>query len=134
MGFGLKSLKKLFSKRGFQSFLTTGGVLPGVDIAITQDKGNAIYEGLHKGIANMISGGYVAQKEATEEAKKARDQAKDQYTASQKAAEAEAARIANLEEERKRRLLLYGTQNPTTLMGTYTGLPGAAPVGRPTLG
>jgi hypothetical protein len=131
MGF---SFKKIFSKRGIQSFLGTGGVLPGVDIAITQDAGNKIYEDVHKGLGNLVTGGYLAQKDATEEAKKARDQAKDQYAAAEKAAAEEATRIANLEEERKKRLLLYGTQAPKTLMGTYTGLPGQAPVGRPTLG
>lgn len=86
------------------------------------------------GLGNMMTGGYIAQKEATAEAKKARDQAKDQYTASEASATAEAERIANLEEERKKRLLLYGTQNPATLMGSYTGLPGSANVGRATLG
>jgi phage-related protein len=131
MGF---SFKKIFSKRGIQSFLGTGGVLPGVDIAITQDAGNKIYEDVHKGLGNLVTGGYLAQKDATEEAKKARNQAKDQYATSTAEAEAEAARIANLEEERKKRLLLYGTQNPSTLMGSYTGLPGQANVGRSTLG
>lgn len=120
MGF---SFKKIFSKRGVQSFLGTGGVLPGVDIAITQDQGNKLYEDVHKGLGNLVTGGYLAQKDATEEAKKARDQAASQYAAETAAAEETARKIAETEEERKRRLALQGTQTPSTLTGTYLGYP-----------
>ena len=81
-----------------------------------------------------FSRGALAQAEAVKEAKKARDQAKDQYEAAQASAEAEASRISNLEEERKRRLALMGTQNPQTLLGGYLGVTGSSNVRRPTLG
>jgi hypothetical protein len=123
MGF---SFKKIFSKRGIQSFLATGGVLPGVDIAITQDQGNKLYEDIHKGLGNLVTGGYIAQKEATAEAKKARDQAESQYAAETAAAQETARKIAETEEERKRRLAAQGTQTPSTLYGTYLGIPGSA--------
>jgi hypothetical protein len=131
MGF---SFKKIFSKRGLQSFLGTGGVLPGVDIAITQDSGNKIYEDIHKGLGNLVTGGYIAQKEATEQAKKAADDAKDRYAAEQAAAEATAKKIAETEEERKRRLALQGTQTPSTLLNSYLGVSGGANVRRSVLG
>jgi hypothetical protein len=131
MGF---SFKKIFSKRGLQSLLATGGVLPGLDIAITQDQGNKIYEDIHKGFGNMLSGGYLSQKEATAEAKKARDQAASQYAAETAAAEATAKKIAESEEERKRRLMLAGTQTPSTLVNTYLGVSGPANTRRPMLG
>jgi len=134
MGF---SFKKVFSKKGLSHLAVaagSGGMLPGFAEAQFFDKGQSATEGVVKGVGNLVTGGYIAQKEATEEAKKSRDQAKDQYQTSADEATAEAARIANLEEERKRRLLLYGTQNPSTLMGSYTGLPGQANVGRSTLG
>jgi hypothetical protein len=131
MGF---SFKKIFSKRGIQSFLATGGVLPGVDIAITQDQGNKLYEDIHKGLGNLVTGGYLAQKDATAEAKKARDQAASQYDAEKAAAEATARKVAESEEERKRRLALQGTQTPSTLLNTYLGLSGGASVRRSVLG
>ena len=131
MGF---SFKKIFSKRGIQSFLGTGGVLPGVDIAITQDPGNKIYEDIHKGLGNLVTGGYLAQKDATEEAKKARDQAANQYAAETAAAQETARKIAETEEERKKRLALAGTQTPSTLLNTYLGVSGGANVRRAMLG
>jgi hypothetical protein len=123
MGFSFNP-KKIFSKRGLQSLLVTGGVLPGLDIAITQDQGNKLYEDVHKGLGNLVTGGYIAQKEATEEAKKARDQAQQQYAAETAAAEETARKIAETEEERKRRLAMAGTQMPSTLYGSYLGIPG----------
>ena len=123
MGF---SFKKIFSKRGIQSFLGTGGILPGVDIAITQDSGNKIYEDIHKGLGNLVTGGYLAQKDATEEAKKARDQAKKQYEEQGAAVKAETQRLADLDEEKKRRMAAQGTQNPQTLLGGYRGVYGSA--------
>jgi len=131
MGF---SFKKVFSKRGLQSFLGTGGVLPGLDIAITQDKGNSMYEDIHKGLGNLVTGGYLAQKEATEEAKKARDQAAKQYQAEIDAATETARKIAETEEERKRRLVAMGTQTPSTLVGSYLGIPGRVNQSRSLLG
>ena len=131
MGF---SFKKIFSKRGIQSFLGTGGMLPGVDIAITQDAGNKLYEDIHKGLGNLVTGGYLAQKDATAEAKKARDQAAAQYAAETAAAEATARKIAETEEERKRRLALAGTQTPSTLLNTYLGVSGGANTRRAVLG
>jgi hypothetical protein len=128
------SFKKIFSRRGVQSFLGTGGMLPGVDIAITQDKGNEIYESVHKGLGNLVTGGYIAQKEATEETKKARDQAAVQYQAEIDAAAETARKIAETEEERKRRLAAQGTQTPSTLTGTYLGLPGRVNQSRSMLG
>ena len=131
MGF---SFKKIFSKRGIQSFLGTGGLLPGVDIAITQDQGNKLYEDIHKGLGNLVTGGYISQKEATEETRKARDQAASQYAAETAAAQETARKIAETEEERKRRLALVGTQTPSTLLNTYLGLSGGASTRRAMLG
>jgi hypothetical protein len=131
MGF---SFKKIFSKRGVQSFLATGGVLPGVDIAITQDQGNKMYEDIHKGLGNLVTGGYLAQKDATEEAKKARDQAAQQYQAEIDAASETARKVAETEEERKRRLAAQGTQMPSTLTGSYLGIPGRVNQSRSLLG
>ena len=131
MGF---DFKKIFSKRGLQSLLVTGGVLPGLDIAITQDKGNAMYEDIHKGLGNLVTGGYIQQKEATQEAKKARDQAQQNYAAETLAAQETARKIAETEEERKRRLAMSGTQTPSTLLNSYLGLSGAANVRRSVLG
>jgi hypothetical protein len=131
MGF---SFKKIFSKRGLQSFLGTGGMLPGVDIAITQDAGNKIYEDVHKGLGNLVTGGYLAQKDATEEAKKARDQAASQYQAEIDAAAETARKVAETEEERKRRLAAMGTQTPSTLTGSYLGIPGRVNQSRSLLG
>ena len=131
MGF---SFKKIFSKRGVQSFLGTGGLLPGVDIAITQDQGNKLYEDVHKGLGNLVTGGYLSQKDATAEAKKARDQAAAQYQAETAAAAETARKVAETEEERKRRLALAGTQTPSTLLNTYLGVSGGANTRRAVLG
>jgi hypothetical protein len=90
---------------------------------------------IFEGGANLLTGGALAQKDALKESKKARDQAKADYDKQIKAAEAEAARIANMEEERKRRIALFGLQNPPTMMtGGYLGITGGANVGRGTLG
>jgi hypothetical protein len=139
MGWGFGGFKFRLPKLNKHSLLglgvSGGGVLPGIGEAFAgSDKAENAIRSVIKPLGNMVTGGYFAQKEATEEAKEARNQARDQYATSQAEAEAEAKRIANMEEERKRRLLLYGTQNPSTLLGTYTGLPGQANVGRPTLG
>ena len=112
-----------------------GGVLPGLgEVIAGSDKAESIMNQVGGGIGNLVTGGMISQNKATEEAKKARDQAKKQYDAETAAAQAEAERLANLEEERKKRLALYGNQMPATLMGSYTGLPGGATVSRATLG
>lgn len=86
------------------------------------------------GFGDLITMGSVSQYAATKEAKKAREQAQARYKNQIQAARAEAERIANLEDERKRKLLLYGTQNPSTMIGGYLGLGGSANVSRPRLG
>ena len=134
MGWGLR-FPKLNKSSLLGLALSGGGVLPGIGEAFAgSDKAENAIRSVLKPLGNLVTGGYFAQQEATEEAKKARNQARDQYASAQAEAEAEAARISNLEEERKKRLLLYGTQTPSTLMNTYTGLPGSANVGRATLG
>ena len=77
-----------------------------------------------KGVGNLVTGGYISQKAATEEAKKARDQAQQNYAAETLAAQETARKIAETEEERKRRLAMAGTQMPSTLYGSYLGIPG----------
>ena len=114
MGFGFKNPFKK-AKSLFDKFV--GGV-----------------ESVGDATLNVLSGGMVAQQEATKEAKKARDMAAEQYSQGIASAEAEAKRIAELEEERKRKLLLYGTAKPSTMIGGYLGLGGQANTSRPSLG
>ncbi len=119
MGWGISDLYKGAKKKAKSLF----------DSA--KDVGQDVFEGG----ANMLTGGALAQAEATKEAKRARDQAKAEYDKQIKAANAEAARIAAMEEERKRRIALFGLQNPSTMMtGGYLGITGGANVGRGTLG
>lgn len=122
MGFGFKNpfkkLKNIFSKK------STWGAILGTAVG-----------GPFGGIAGYSMGSSAdAQEAATDEAKKARNQARDQYAAAEAAAKAEAERIANLEEERKRKLLLYGTSKPSTMVGGYLGLGGQANINKPSLG
>jgi hypothetical protein len=132
MGF---SFKKMFSKRGIRGF---GLALMGTPLAgagtTFSDQASEAYEGVHKGLGNLVTGGYIAQKEATEQSKKAADDAKSRYAAEQAAAEATAKKIAETEEERKRRLVAQGTQTPATLLNTYLGLSGGANTRRGMLG
>ena len=130
MGF---SFKKMFSKRAIQGLIGGGGD-PVMAQLIATDKGNKLYEDIHKGLGNLVTGGYLAQKEATAEAKKARDQAADQYAAETAAAQETARKIAETEEERKRRLAAQGTQMPSTLTGSYLGIPGRVNQSRSLLG
>ena len=135
MGFGFK-LKIPSMKNAFKGFLYSGGgVLPGIGevIASNEKVENAAGE-VMKGVGNLVSGGYIAQKEATAEAKKARDQAQANYAAEQAAAEETARKIAETEEERKRRLAMAGTQTPSTLFNSYLGVSGGASVRRSVLG
>jgi hypothetical protein len=76
-----------------------------------------------KGVGNVATFGALAQADATKQAKKARDQAARQYAAETAAAQETARKIAETEEERKRRLAMAGTQMPSTLSGTYLGYP-----------
>ena len=129
-----KHFKNPFSKRGFKTFLTTGGLLPGAQEFFMTDTGNELYEGVHKGIGNLVTGGYIGQREATEQAEEAADSAKKRYAKEQAAAEETARKIAEAEEERKKRMAAMGTQMPSTLFGSYLGIPGKAGVSRSMLG
>ena len=131
------SLKKIFSKKGMASILpavASGGMLPGYAELMATDKGKNLFQDLNKGLANLGTGGYIAQKEATEEAKKARDQAADQYSEQTAAVEAETQRLADLDEERKKKLAAQGTKNPQTLLGGYGGVSGGASLYKSLLG
>jgi hypothetical protein len=132
MGFSLKSM---FSKRGLRGGLLAlmGTPLAGAGTTFS-DQANDAYESVHKGLGNLLTGGYIAQKEATEETKKARDQAAVQYQAEIDAAAETARKIAETEEERKRRLAALGTQTPSTLTGSYLGIPGRVNQSRSLLG
>jgi hypothetical protein len=123
MGFGFKNPFKGGFKNPFK-----GGI---GDIF---NKGKNLFQDVAYGAGNLLTGGALAQYDATKEAEKARKQAQKQYEDAITAANTESARISNLEEERKRRLALFGTQNPQTLLGSYLGVGGGANVGRPTLG
>jgi hypothetical protein len=112
----------------------SGGLLPGFAEIMMTDKGKDIVQDIHKGVGNLVSGGYINQVEATKQSKQARDDAAAQYAAEQAAAEATARKIAETEEERKRRLALQGTQTPSTLINSYLGLPGRTGTSRGTLG
>ncbi len=125
-GFKIKNPIKSFSlKRLNKSFWGSGGyVLPGVfEGTMFSDKFKNTYEDIAKGLGNLVSGGYISQKEATAEMKKARDQAAQRYAAEQAAAAETARKIAEAEEERKRRLASQGSTKPQTLYGGYLGLP-----------
>lgn len=138
MGFGLGKFKlkigNPFTKKGLGTIAIAGIGGPGMGLLSLNEEGRSLETSIAKGLGNMATGGSLAQAEATKEAKKARDMAQQQYADATAAAEAEAARLANLEEERKKRLMLYGTQQPETLMGSYLGVTGQATVGRATLG
>ena len=134
MGWGIR-----FPKLNKHSLLglavSGGGVLPGVGEAFAgSDKAENAIRSIIKPIGNMVTGGYIAQQEATEEAKKARDQEASQYAAETAAAQETSRKIAETEEERKRRLALAGTQTPSTLLNTYLGLSGGANTRRAMLG
>lgn len=98
------------------------------------DTGKSLITGVGEGLLNTATFGMVAQDKATEEAKKARDQAAKQYQAEIAAAQATAQKITEDEEERKRRLLLAGTQMPSTLINSYLGVSGPANTRRGFLG
>ena len=134
MGF---SFKNLFKKKGGLAKIAgigSGGLLPGFEWGMATDQGQNLWDTVHEGVGNLVTGGYLAQKDATAEAKKARDQAAAQYAAETKAAEETARKIAETEEERKRRLALAGTQTPSTLLNTYLGVSGGAVTRRAVLG
>lgn len=135
MGWGFRNPLKNF-KGAVKGFVYSGGgVLPGIGEAIAgSDKAEGIVGDIMKGAGNLVSGGYISQQEATAEAKKARDQAKDQYASDQAALEAETKRLADLDEEKKRRIAAQGSKNPQTLLGGYGGVQGGASTYRQLLG
>ena len=133
MGF---SLKKTFNKKwkGLIVGAGSGGMLPGFAEGMLTDKGKDAAQDVMKGLGNLVSGGYISQKEATEQAKKAADDAEARYAAETAAAQETARKIAETEEERKRRLAAMGTQTPSTLTGSYLGIPGRVNQSRSLLG
>ena len=132
---GFFKLKKPSFKNLGKTLIYSAAFGPGagemMDISPKLDSGMTE---IASGLGNMLTGGYITQKEATDEAKKARDQAASQYAAETAAAQETARKIAETEEERKRRLALAGTQTPSTLLNTYLGLSGGANTRRAMLG
>lgn len=123
-----KKAKKRFSfdKIGKGFFSSGGYVLPGVGELVTgSGKVENVFNQVGEGLGNLVTGGYIGQKKATEQAQQAADDAKKRYAKEQAAAEETARKIAEAEEERKRRLAAMGTQTPSTLYGTYLGLSSA---------
>jgi hypothetical protein len=134
MGFGFKiklpSLKKLGKTLLYSAMVGPGagemmGAFPKLDEGMTE---------IGKGVGNLVTGGYISQKAATEQAKKASEDAEKRYAAEQAAAAETARKIAETEEERKRRLAAQGTQMPSTLSGSYLGIPGRVSQSRSLLG
>lgn len=135
MGWGIKFKIPKFKNALKGMLYSGGGVLPGIGEAIAgSEKVENTAGEIMKGVGNLVSGGYISQKEATDEAKKARDQAAQQYQEQQDAVEAETKRLADLDEEKKRRLAAAGTQNPQTLLGGYRGVTGTPNTYRALLG
>jgi hypothetical protein len=135
MGFGFKlKLPKFGSKDWLTTVAYAGIGGPGMGAASLNEEGKNIETGILKGVGNLVTGGYLSQKEATAQAKKAADDAKAQYAAEQAAAEETARKVAETEEERKRRLAFSGTQTPSTLLNSYLGISGGASVRRSALG
>jgi hypothetical protein len=135
MGFGLKlKLPKFGSKKWLTTVAYAGIGGPGLGAASLNEEGKNIETGILKGVGNLVTGGYLANKEATAEAKKARDIATQQYEEQQAAVEAETKRLADLDEEKKRKLAQAGTQNPQTLLGGYKGVQGGANLYKSLLG
>ena len=141
MGFSIgKTFKKAFSKITGKNVLksyfgSAGFMLPGIgEATMFSDKFKNTYENVGKGLGNLVSGGYISQQKAVDEAEKAREQAQKQYAAEQAALQAAADETARLEEEKKKKLIAAGQKNPDTLYGSYTGLPGSANVMRNFLG
>jgi hypothetical protein len=120
MGFSFKKIGK--------SLLKTGG------ISLLWPGAEDVSDEIVKGVGNVATFGGLAQAKATAEAKKARDQAQKQYAAETAAAQETARKIAETEEERKRRLAAQGTQMPSTLVGSYLGIPGRVNQSRSLLG
>jgi hypothetical protein len=137
MGFSFKKFTRIPSlKSAVKGFVYSGGgVLPGIgEVIAGSDPAEGAMNSIMKGAGNLVSGGYISQKEATDEAKKARDLAAKQYAEQQAAVEAETQRLADLDEEKKRRLAAAGTQNPQTLLGGYRGVTGTPTTYRALLG
>ena len=118
--FGGKNLLKSF-------FGSAGFMLPGIgEATLFSDKFKNAYEDVGKGLGNLVSGGYISQQKAVDEAEKAREQAQQQYANEQAALAAAAAETARLEDEKRKKLISSGQRKPETLYGSYTGLPGSA--------
>jgi hypothetical protein len=135
MGFGFK-FKIPSLKNAAKGFLYSGGgVLPGIgELIASNEKVENAAGSIMKGVGNLVSGGYIAQKEANEQAKDASRESQKQYADQQAAVEAETARLADLDEEKKKRLAAQGTQNPQTLLGGYKGVQGGANLYKSLLG
>ena len=131
---GLSNIGNVF-KNKWKSVLIgagSGGMLPGFAEAMMTDKGKNLSQEIHKGLGNLLTGGYISQKKATEQAKEASSDAKKELARQAAAAKAEAERLANIEEERKRKMARVS--DPQTLLGGYIGIPGGASTMKPTLG
>lgn len=120
-------------KKSLKGFLIGGGTGIG-ELYAGSEKVEGVVTDILKGAGNLVTGGYISQKEATEQAKKASDQASKQYAEQQAGVEAETQRLADLDEEKKRKLAAAGTQNPQTLLGGYKGVPGGANLYKSLLG
>jgi hypothetical protein len=116
--------KNPFKKENWKSWLGigSGGMLPGFEWGSNTKIGDAVLDPIYKGVGNLVTGGYIGQREAAEQQKDAAGDAKRRYAREQAAAEETARKIAEAEEERKRRLAAMGTQTPATLYGTYLGI------------
>jgi hypothetical protein len=123
---GKKIGEKALSKSGL---LALGGGAMGMPWLMT-DEGKEV----GKGLANLVTGGYISQQEALAQAERARKQSKDQYRNEIDRANAAARKLEQEEEERKRLLALQGTQAPQTLSGSYLGVLGSPNVRKSVLG
>ena len=132
MGIGFRNPFKNFNK-SFKGLMIGGGTGIG-ELYAGSEKAEAGITDILQGVGNLFTGGYISQKKATEEAKKARDQAAKQYSEQTEAVEAETRRLADLDEERKRKLAAAGTKNPQTLLGGYGGVGGSPNIYKSLLG
>ena len=99
MGFSIKNafkkvkeaVKNIPTKQGLKTFLTTGGMLPGIQEGMLTDGGMDIYDDVHKGIVDAVTGGAIFQKAELEAKAK-----KEEEKAEAEAAAKEADRIADI--------------------------------------
>jgi hypothetical protein len=125
-------LGDLFSnpRKGIKEILSIG---PGTK-TFMQFLDKDLYEDVTKGVGNLLTGGYISQREANKIMKKNARQAEQQYRDAIQRAEAQQKALSDLEKRRKLLLAKFGNQTPKTLLGSYLGLPDEANVQRPTLG